>query len=252
MSVVDLKLISKYIKMSEEAEKILSKSEQEAYAHLNIKWDGKLIEADAYIVLHSMVRGPAKGGIRMSETASLEGTRRLAELMTYKCALAGIPFGGGKSGICISPKNLTPDSRRALLTEYVHVFGPYLEHGTYVPAPDMGTTQSDMATIYGCTHVLESVTGKPYRIGGLPGREEATGYGVATSVKLAAKSVLNKEISDITVAVQGFGNVGKWTAIFLHEWGAKVVAVSDIDTAVYMEGGLPIEKMSGNTPLSEL
>lgn len=240
MSVVDFDLVSKYIDIGSEAVQLLSKSEMELYSNLSLKWDGHIIQADSFIVQHCCVRGPAKGGIRMWEDVTIEETRRLAELMTYKCALAKIPFGGGKSGIRIDGKTLSPEARRALIAEYVHVFGPYLNSGSYVPAPDMGTGPADMATIYGCTHILESVTGKPPRIGGLPGRAEATGYGVATTVKLAAADVLRKDIKDLTVAVQGFGNVGRWTAIFLNEWGARVVGVSDVTKAIYDESGLPI------------
>jgi len=252
MSVVDFNLVSKYSDISSMAIQLLSKSDQEHYANLNLKWDGKLIQADAYVVFHCMVRGPAKGGIRMADDVSLDETRRLAELMTYKCALARIPFGGGKSGICIDPKTLSPEARRTLISEYVHIFGVFLSNGTYVPAPDMGTGPSDMATIYGCTHIPESVTGKPPRIGGLPGREEATGYGVASIVKTAAQGILGKDLPGATVAVQGFGNVGKWTARFLADWGARVVAVSDASGAVFMEGGLPIAEMAGVKTLDEV
>jgi glutamate dehydrogenase (NAD(P)+) len=231
---------------------LLSRDDQEHYANLNLKWDGRLIQADAYIVFHCLVRGPAKGGIRMADDVTLDETRRLAELMTYKCALAGIPFGGGKSGIRINPKNLTAEARRELVSEYVHVFGPILANGAYVPAPDIGTGPGDMATIYGCTHIPESVTGKPPRIGGLPGREEATGYGVASIVKTAADGILRKDLNGLTVAVQGFGNVGSWTARFLADWGARVVAVSDEGGAVYMDGGLPIGEMAGVKTLDEV
>ena len=251
MSVVDLGLVSKYSDIGSMATKLLSKSDQEHYANLNIKWDGQLIQADVYVVFHCTVRGLAKGGIRMADDVTLEETRRLAELMTYKCALAKIPFGGGKSGICINPKSLTPEARRAVIAEYVHIFGPFLQSQAYVPAPDIGTGPSDMATIYGCTHVPESVTGKPPRIGGLPGREEATGYGVASIVKTAADGVLGKDLSGLTVAVQGFGNVGKWTARLLSDWGAKVVAVSDATNAVYMDKGLPLADMASVKTLDE-
>ncbi|HEY3298283.1 MAG TPA: Glu/Leu/Phe/Val dehydrogenase [Armatimonadota bacterium] len=243
MSVVDLELVSKYLDIEDGAIHLLSKSEQEIYANLNLNWGGKLIQADTFVVLHNTVRGPAKGGIRLSLGASLEETRRLAELMTYKCALAKIPFGGGKSGICIDPKTLTPEARRDLISEYCHVLQPYLTSGTYVPAPDMGTGPSDMATIYGYTHMLECVTGKPPRIGGLPGREEATGYGVAYATRMAAAKTLNKDVKGLTVAIQGFGNVGRWTARFLAKWGAKVVGVSDITAALHNENGLPIEDL---------
>lgn len=252
MSVVDFGLVSKYSDVSSLAIQLLSKSDQEHYANLNLKWDGQLIQADVFVVFHCTVRGLAKGGIRMADDVTLEETRRLAELMTYKCALARIPFGGGKTGICINPKTLTPEARRELISEFVHVFGLFLNNGAYVPAPDIGTGPHDMATIYGCTHVPESVTGKPPRIGGLPGREEATGYGVASIVKTAADGILGKNLHGVTVAVQGFGNVGRWTARLLHEWGAKVVAVSDESGAVYMESGLPIEDMSLIKTLEEV
>jgi len=244
MSVVDLDLVSKHLDVPDDAKRLLNKSEQEAYANLNLKWEGGLLQADAFIVLHNAVRGPAKGGIRMSDDVSLDETRRLAELMTYKCALAKIPFGGGKSGIRIAPKSLSPEARRALVSEYVHVFGPYLTSGTYVPAPDMGTTPLDMATIYGCTHIPECVTGKPPRIGGLPGREEATGYGVAYTTKLAVEDLMGRDLRGVTVAVQGFGNVGKWSARFLAEWGARIVALSDVKSAVCADKGISAEDMS--------
>ena len=252
MSVVDFDLVSKHLDVPREAEQILRKSEQEIYGNLNLKWDGRLIQADTYIVFHSTVRGPAKGGIRMAEDVSMEETRRLAELMTYKCALARIPFGGGKSGIRISPKSLCPEARRDLINEFVHLFGHYLQSGTYVPAPDMGTGPSDMAAIYGCTHIPECVTGKPPRIGGLPGREEATGYGVACSTKLAVQDVLGKDLSDVTVAVQGFGNVGKWAARFLAQWGAKVVGLSDVSSAVYADKPISVDQLASMSSPSEL
>ncbi len=252
MSVIDFKTISRHVNIVPEAQQLLAKSDMEVYANLNLKWGGSLVQADTYVVLHCSARGPAKGGIRMSADVDLNETRRLAELMTYKCALAHIPFGGGKSGICIDPAALTPEARRALISEYVHIFGPYLSAGAYIPAPDLGTTPADMATIYGCTHVLESVTGKPYRIGGLPGREEATGYGVACTAKMAACALLNKEIEGSVVAVQGFGNVGKWTARFLADWGAKVVAISDVYSAAYCESGLDASKIAAGKLVADL
>ncbi|MCL5104270.1 MAG: Glu/Leu/Phe/Val dehydrogenase [Armatimonadetes bacterium] len=251
MSVVDLNQISRYVNVGDEAMQLLSRSEQEHYSNLSLKWDGRVIRADAYVVFHSMVRGPAKGGIRLAMDVSLEETRRLAELMTYKCALVRIPFGGGKSGICIDPKTLNPEVRRALISEYVHVFGTYLDSGTYIPAPDIGTGPGDMATIYGATHVLESVTGKPPRIGGLPGRKEATGYGVASIIRESTPRLLGKDLKDVTVAVQGFGNVGCWTARILSEWGARVVAISDVDAAVYSEKGLPIADLATVSSLAD-
>lgn len=252
MSVVDFGRISKYLDLSSDAVALLSKSETEVYANLSLKWGGKLIQADTYVVLHCSVRGPYKGGIRMAETVSLQETQRLAQLMTYKCALARIPFGGGKSGIRIDPQSLTPESRRDLINEYVHVLGWALNYGKYIPAPDLGTGPSDMAMIYGNTHIPESVTGKPARIGGLPGRTEATGYGVACNARMAAEAILHRKIEGATVAIQGFGNVGKWTATFLAEWGAKVVAISDIYSAAYWEDGMTADKMLGCSTVAQM
>lgn len=252
MSFIDFNQVSKHLDLSSDAIALLSKSEMEVYANLNLKWGGKLIQADTFVVLHCSVRGPFKGGIRMAETVSLDETRQLAQLMTYKCALAKIPFGGGKTGIKINPSTLTPESRRDLINEYVHVLGWTLEKSTYVPAPDLGTGPNDMAMIYGCTHRPESVTGKPSRIGGLPGRTEATGYGVASSVQMGVEALLHKSLNGVKVAIQGFGNVGKWTAIFLTEWGAKVVAISDVESAAYCEEGMSPEKISSARMVADM
>ncbi len=115
--------------------------------------------------------------------------------------------------------------------------------GAYVPAPDLGSTPSDMAVIYGETHRLESVTGKPPRVGGLPGRREATGYGVAHIADLAMQALFGGSLEGRRVAVQGFGNVGEWTCRFLATRGAVVVAVSDLTGGLYRESGLDIETL---------
>ncbi|NLN75261.1 MAG: Glu/Leu/Phe/Val dehydrogenase [Armatimonadetes bacterium] len=251
MSVVDFDLISKQANIDPAAIELLKKSNQEHYANLNIKCGDQVIQADTYVVFHSIARGPAKGGIRIAEDVSLEETRRLAELMTYKCALTKLPFGGGKSGIKLNPKTLSPEARKMIFAQYVSNFGTFLKDGTYVPAPDMNTGPADMATIYGLTRVKESVTGKPPRIGGLQGRDEATGYGVACIVKRAVDGILKQDIKGVTVAVQGFGNVGKWTARLLHQAGAKIVALSDETGAVYMDEGLPVDELADVRLLSE-
>lgn len=243
MSVVNFDLITKHANIEPAAIAYLQRSNQEHYANLSVKWGDTVIQADAYAVFHSTARGPAKGGIRMAEDVSLEETRRLAELMTYKCALTRIPFGGGKSGIKINPRTIAPEARKMLIEQYVRHFGVFLAQGTYVPAPDMNTGPAEMATIYGITQSRESVTGKPVRIGGLQGRDEATGYGVAAIVKNAVNGILDKDVRGVTIAIQGFGNVGKWTARLLHEAGAKIIALSDETGAVYMEQGLPIDDM---------
>lgn len=251
MSAVDLREVSKLIEVPNDAYRLLERPEQELRTTLNILYQGQVLSTDAYLVIHSAVRGPGKGGIRLSADVDLTETGRLAELMTYKCALAKIPFGGAKSGIALNPQVLTQDSRTALIKEYAHTLQHYLTTGIYIPAPDMGTSAADMATIYGCTHMAESVTGKPPRVGGLPGRMEATGYGAAAMTKMATPDILGRDLSDCSVAVQGFGNVGRWAAQILAQMGAKVVAVSDITGAAYAEEGIPASELA-NATVTEL
>lgn len=243
MPVINLQNVAKHINVPESAFRLLERPGQEVRTTVNIVYDGKLTYTDAYLVIHCSARGPGKGGIRMSADVDLEETKRLAELMTYKCALAKIPFGGAKSGISLDPLSLTADSRTAMITEYVKCFQHFLTTGLYIPAPDMGTGAADMATIFSCTHIPECVTGKPPRVGGLPGREEATGYGVSSIAARAASDVLGEEIGECSVAVQGFGNVGAWAGRFLASAGARVVAVSDIHGAAMCETGFSEEEL---------
>ena len=248
MLSVDLDHLSKYISMSDTARFLLEHSEKKIVFTLTVRTgEEKLLAADTYVVYHNTARGPAKGGIRVAPNVTLEETTDLAERMTWKTALVKLPFGGGKSGIAIDPSKLTLFERINLFHEYVHIMECELAYGAYVPAPDLGTTPQDMATIYGQTHKMECVTGKPPRVGGLPGRLEATGRGVAHAARLALSKFLAKPVEEATVAIQGFGNVGSWTARFLSEWGAKVVAVSDITSGIHNAKGLNIEYLRGIT-----
>ena len=129
------------------------------------------------------------------------------------------------------------------MKEFVHIIRSDLASGYYVPAPDMGTGPKEMATIYGETHIPECVTGKPLGIGGLPGRKEATGRGVAFSAYYGMKKLFKKEIKGRRVAIQGFGNVGSWAAYFLEEMGAKIVAVSDLNSGLINKKGFDIKKL---------
>jgi glutamate dehydrogenase/leucine dehydrogenase len=238
-SVVDFDALQEFMDIPAAARRLLSKPEKEVHFSLNIiSSTGALIEGDCYVVYHCSVRGPAKGGIRISPHVTLEEVRRLAELMSLKTALAGIPFGGGKSGIAVDASAISRFEKTALLKEYVHMLRNELEHGEYIPAPDMGTGPTDMAIIFGETHMPESVTGKPPRIGGLPGRLEATGRGVCQAGLLTLENILHKPAGGARAAVQGFGNVGSYTALFLAEAGVKVVAASDVTGGVYNKRGL--------------
>ena len=257
MATLDWDLLSQYVDIPNSARRLLSKSDKEIKCTLALRLDdGDIIEADCFVVCHCTVRGPAKGGIRMNRSVSMDETRDLAELMTYKSSLVGIPFGGGKSGICIDPHSLTRFQKTALLREYCHMLRNELENGEYIPAPDMGTNPTDMAVIYGRLDRPDVVTGKPPRIGGLPGRKEATGKGVACVAELAAPRFLDGPVAGKTMAVQGFGNVGGWAARFLAELGANLVAVSDVSGGMYSEQGLNVDYETLNSgrsaPVAEM
>ena len=244
MSIFDLDIIKSELEGKNNAKLLLLKAEEKKIINLNIWIDNKtLIVADAFVVYHNTARGPAKGGIRIDKNVTLEETTDLAERMTLKTALAGIPFGGGKSGICLDSTKLDSYMKKEVMKEFVHIIKGDLQTGYYVPAPDMGTGPREMATIYGETHIPECVTGKPLGIGGLPGRKEATGRGVAFSTFYGAKKLLKKDVKGMKVAIQGFGNVGSWTAYFLEEMGAKVVAVSDLNSGLVNMKGFDVKKL---------
>jgi len=241
VATVDFDEISKYVEVPPNARRLLAEPERQMLLNLNIRSSkNELLVAKAFLVYHNTARGPAKGGIRISPDVTLEETTGLAERMTWKTALVKIPFGGGKTGIAIDPRQMSLFERNELLREFVHIINEELVHSAYIPAPDLGSHAADMAIIYGQTHMLECVTGKPPRVGGLPGREEATGRGVAFVTRLALERYLDKDVNGATVAIQGYGNVGGWTARFLHQWGARVVALSDVQAGVSDPNGLDI------------
>lgn len=212
--------------------------------------DGHNHVVKAYIVRHSDALGPSKGGIRLSPSVTLDDVTALAMEMTWKCALIGVPFGGGKSGIVAEPRGMTPTEKETIIRSFArngaHEIGPV----SYVPAPDMGTNERDMghikdaiswtrgwATTTGCY-----VTGKPVILGGIEGRREATGRGVANCVAEALR-VFGIAENSATAVVQGFGNVGAVAAGLLHDMGVKIIAVGDIDGAVINLNGLHIPQL---------
>lgn len=212
--------------------------------------DGNCKIIKAYLVKHSNALGPCKGGIRMTAGVSLEDVTALAMDMTWKCALIGVPFGGGKSGITVDARSLNAFDKETIIRSYtrhaLHHIGPLV----YVPAPDMGTTSKDMGHIkdtilfssgHAATHGCY-VTGKPVILGGIPGRTQATGRGIAECVTEAVKDA-GMSLSNLRVAVQGFGNVGGSTVDILAEMGCRIVAVSDIDGATANPAGLDLARL---------
>lgn len=211
--------------------------------------DGRIEMFTGYRVHHNTVLGPSKGGIRYSLAVDLDEVRALAMWMTWKCALAGIPYGGAKGGVVVDPKTLSPRELEALTRRYAAELIPLMSPHSDIPAPDMGTNPQVMAWImdtYSMTvgySVPAVVTGKPLNIGGSQGRNEATGRGVIICMVEALKRWGNVRPEDIRLVVQGFGNVGANAASYAHSLGFKIVGISDITGGVYNANGLDVPSM---------
>jgi len=187
------------------------------------------------ICLDSTRRGPAKGGVRMGPDVTKEEIFRLARTMTLKCAMANLPFGGGKSGIIADPKKLSKKQKKELVYAYGHMIRN-IAPSEYISAPDMYMAEEEMRWIVQANGNKKCVTGKPKDLGGIPHELGSTGFGVSHAALVALK-YLKKDVKNITFAVEGFGNVGEFAAKFLCEAGAKLVAVSDSQgVLVHLEG----------------
>jgi glutamate dehydrogenase (NAD(P)+) len=217
--------------------------------------DGRIEVIEAYRVQHSQHKSPCKGGIRFSMAVNQDEVMALAALMTYKCAIVNVPFGGAKGGIKISPRSLSPYELEKITRRYTSelVKKNFIGPGIDVPAPDYGTGEREMAWIVDTYQSLKPgeidaagcVTGKPISLGGVRGRKEATGLGVFYGVRevclmpdVMEKVGLTVGIENKNVIVQGLGNVGYYTAKFFREHGAKVIAIAEYEGAIYCKDGL--------------
>ena len=217
--------------------------------------DGRIEVIEAYRVQHSQHKSPCKGGIRFSLAVNQDEVMALAALMTYKCAIVNVPFGGAKGGIKINPRSLSNYELEKITRRYTSelVKKNFIGPGIDVPAPDYGTGEREMAWIVDTYQSLKPgeidgagcVTGKPISLGGVRGRKEATGLGVFFGVRevclmpdVMAKAGLSVGIEDKNVIVQGLGNVGYYSAKFFREGGAKVIAIAEFEGAIYSKDGL--------------
>ena len=217
--------------------------------------DGRIEVVEAYRVQHSQHKTPCKGGIRFSMEVNQDEVMALAALMTYKCAIVNVPFGGGKGGIKINPRNHSAYELEKITRRYTSelVKKNFIGPGTDVPAPDYGTGEREMAWIVdtyaslrpGEIDAAGCVTGKPISQGGVRGRKEATGLGVFFGIRevcnmedVMSKLGLPTGVKDKKVVVQGIGNVGYHSAKFFRENGAKIIAISEHDGAVFNPDGL--------------
>jgi glutamate dehydrogenase (NAD(P)+) len=229
--------------------KILTHPKRQIIVSCPVQMDNGEIEVfTGYRVQYNITLGPAKGGIRYHPDVSLDEVTALAAWMTWKCAVAHIPFGGGKGGVICDPTRMSRRELEALTRRYVAEIIDAIGPEKDVPAPDVNTNDQIMAWVMDTysMHVGHTatavVTGKPIEMGGSLGRREATGRGVMIVTREAAKH-LGIDIKSATIAVQGFGNVGSVSADLLSRIGAKIVAVTDWKGGVYNEKGLDIAKL---------
>lgn len=222
--------------------------------------DGRIEVIEAYRVQHSQHKTPCKGGIRFAAEVNQDEVMALAALMTYKCAIVNVPFGGAKGGIRISPKKYSPYELEKITRRYTAelVKKNFIGPGTDVPAPDYGTGEREMAWIVdtyqslrpGEIDALGAVTGKPVTQGGVRGRREATGLGVFYGIRevcnmpdVMQRLGLATGIEGKRIIVQGLGNVGYHAAKFFQEAGAKIVALAEYEGAIWNDNGLNIQQV---------
>jgi glutamate dehydrogenase (NAD(P)+) len=209
--------------------------------------DGRIRVFKGYRVQHNNARGPFKGGLRYAVNVDLDEVLSLASLMTWKTALARIPYGGAKGGISVDVQELSKGEIERLTRHFINRIHNFIGPQIDIPAPDMNTNAQVMAwimdqysTLHG--HNPAVVTGKPVSLYGAEGREYATGRGVVYVIEELLKEE-NKDVKETTFTIQGFGNVGSFTARFLDELGAKVVGISDVSGGVYEAEGLPVREI---------
>jgi len=211
------------------------------------KDNGEIDSVVGFRVQHNNTRGPFKGGIRYHHHVDIEEVRSLATLMTWKTALIDIPYGGGKGGIGINPGDYSKTELERISRKFFRAIDPIIGVNIDIPAPDVNTNAQVMSWFmdeYSQTHGYTPgiVTGKPLELGGSEGREAATGRGTAIITREAAKK-WNIDLKGAKVVVQGFGNVGSYAAKFLHEYGCKIIGVSDISGGLYESGGFDVDEL---------
>jgi len=228
---------------------IMKQPERELTVAIPVRMDDKHVEVfTGYRVQHSSSRGPCKGGVRYHPDVTLDEVKALAMLMTWKCAVVNIPYGGAKGAIKCDPTKMSRSELVRLTRRYTVMIMPIIGRQKDIPAPDVGTNEDtmgwmmDTVSMFQGQTVLDMVTGKPVSLGGSLGRRDATGRGVMICTLEILKK-FKKDLSTTSVAVQGFGNVGSVAADLLAEKGCKVVAVSDVTGGYYNPKGLDIKEM---------
>ncbi len=241
------------IDLDSDMRKVLSTTMNEIVVHFPVRLSSDRIEVfTGYRVQHNNVLGPFKGGLRYHPAVEIDEVRALAAWMTWKCAIADIPFGGAKGGVQLDPSSYTKAELERITRRFTFALGGNIGPEYDIPAPDVNTNEQIMAWILD-TYIstmppqdrqrsIHVVTGKPVESGGSLGRNKATGQGVVFAIQEWAKRS-GRELSNATYKVQGFGNVGSWTARLMKSLGAKLVAVHDVSGAIVNADGIDPEAL---------
>ena len=245
-----LEHVFEFMNLEPDMRAYLRTCQRELIVHFPVQMDdGAIRMFTGFRVHHNMTKGPTKGGIRYHPDVSLDECRALAMWMTWKCALMNLPYGGAKGGVIVDPSALSKRELEKMTRRYATEISPFIGPERDIPAPDVGTNAQVMAWIMDTYsmhrgHSIPAViTGKPVAIGGTLGRESATGLGVTYITRAIMKQRFGRSLDDASVAIQGFGNVGGWTARTMHERGARIVAVSDKFGGIYNAKGLDLRQL---------
>lgn len=249
-SQIPLNAAIKAMKLDPNAAAIIEQPERTLEVHIPVRMDDGTTQVfTGYRCQHSTVMGPAKGGVRYHQNVNMDEVKTLAFWMTCKCAVAGLPYGGGKGGVIVDVAKLSERELEALTRGYIDKIAPFIGEKLDIPAPDMNTNAKIMGWMMDEFSKIKGrfepgfITGKDLSMGGSLGRTAATGRGVVTAA-IEALKVRKIKAKGATCVVQGFGNVGSWTAKLAHDAGLKVIAISDVFGAIYSEKGINPYKLS--------
>jgi glutamate dehydrogenase/leucine dehydrogenase len=241
---------AKLINLDKGLQQVLANPKRILTVSLPIRMDnGEIHVFTGFRSQHNDARGPYKGGIRYHPQVTIDEVKALSMWMTWKCAIADIPYGGGKGGIICNPKEMSEGELERLTRRYAYGIADIIGPHTDIPAPDVYTGGKEMAWIMDTYSALkgnyvqpEIITGKPITIGGSLGRNEATGRGLAFTVREAAKK-LKIDMKDATMAVEGFGNAGQFASQFVGDQGARLIAASDSKGGIYNKNGINVAEL---------
>jgi glutamate dehydrogenase (NAD(P)+) len=241
---------AKIINLDKGLHQVLANPKRVLTVSLPIRMDnGEIQVFTGFRSQHNDSRGPYKGGIRYHPQVTVDEVKALSMWMTWKCAIADIPYGGGKGGIICNPKEMSEGELERLTRRYAYAIADIIGPHTDIPAPDVYTGGKEMAWIMDTYSALkgnyvqpEIITGKPIIIGGSLGRNEATGRGLAFTVREAAKK-LKIEMKNATMAVEGFGNAGQFASQFVEDQGARLIAASDSKGGIYNKNGIKVAEL---------